>query len=143
VAYIPKFMRELERFRSALKNIRTPSTWTEFEREWFDAGDWPNKTPSQLAEEALTKRGPLLLGGRVWSYTTFSYDITPESRYEYMSATRMIGGPLKFPNWNSSPKKAENGWRQECPYCEISTSTIGNPECPVCHRQLILEWYAE
>ncbi len=86
---------------------------------------------------------PLRLGGREWIYTNSVYDISPEARYEYFYALRMVGAPFQFPTWKTSPKTADRGWRQECPYDEISTAEIGDPICPKCGRKLVLTWYPD
>ena|SRR5579884_1921127 len=141
-ASLPRFAQENEAFWADLRSVKTLPDWMRFQREWFDTANWPKKTSSQLAQESVRKRGPVTIGGREWSYTNWVYDLPPQSRYDYFWALRMVGAPLKFPDWRASPKTAENGWRQECPFDEISTSEIGEPICPKCGRELILTCYS-
>jgi hypothetical protein len=141
--FIPKFMREHAAYQSELSNVKTLPQWELFTKTWFDTSDWPKKSGEDIAKESERKKGPVSLGGRSWCFTNSAYDLTAEARYEYYYATHEVGSPLKFPLWRTSPKKAANGWRQECPYCEISTDEIGSPICPQCSRKLIFEWYSE
>lgn len=87
--------------------------------------------------------GPVKLGGRSWSYTFGSYDLTPEARYEYCWTMAKVGSPLKFPHEAGRKKKPKEGWRQECPYCEISTDELGEAVCPKCGRELADVRYAD
>ncbi|WP_373000598.1 hypothetical protein [Lutispora sp.] len=135
MVYVPSFMNYLDEYNKQKRNIHTVDDWVKFRNEWFDESQWPLKTPFQLTEESLRKRGPKKIAGRLWVYTTYMYDISPEARYEFFSALYNIGHPLLF-NY-SGPKTAENGWNQNCPYCEISTNEIGDDTCPVCTRKLL------
>jgi hypothetical protein len=136
-------MRDHEAFSAALAAVKSLEDWIKLQRKWFDTANWPKKTSSQLAEDSARKRMPLRLGGREWIYTNSVYDISPEARYEYFYALRMVGAPFQFPTWKTSPKTADRGWRQECPYDEISTAETGDPICPKCGRKLVLTWYPD
>ena len=143
IASLPNFTQHLKKFRADLAGVKTIEDWLTFQKEWFDTANWPKKSRDQRASESAKKRGPVKIGGRTWSYTNWTYDLSPEARYEYFWALRMVGAPLKFPDWHKSPKIAANGWRQECPYDEISTDGIGDSTCPKCGRKLVLTWYSD
>jgi|GEM_PF-5454229 len=135
--YLPEFMIQFQKYSQEKQNIKTYNDWQKFKRKWFDKKNWPQKTPSQLAEESKNKIGPFKIGGRLWGYTTYIYDITPEARYEMFSVLRNLGEPLVFTDEKYIPKTANNGWSQDCPYCEISTTDIGDEICPKCSRKLL------
>ena len=125
------------------KRVRSLEDWKLFAQKWFKEAEWPRKSSEQLTAESKWKRGPVRLSGRVWTYKFFPYDLTPEARYEYFLTLREVGGPIKFPDEVQMEKSPELGWRQECPYDEISTDEIGEPICPLCQRRLILERYSD
>ena len=100
----------------------------------------------QRAVESAHKRGPLRVGGRLWSYTSWVYDLSPDARYVYFSTLRRVGDPIRFPGSRAGAGGTAAGSdahsAQECPYCEISTAEIGDDLCPQCGRQLVYEHYA-
>ena len=59
------------------------------------------------------------------------------------SALRNLGEPLIFTDENNIPKTTEYGWSQDCPYCEISTTDIGDDICPKCGRKLLYDRVAD
>jgi hypothetical protein len=143
MSYLPPFMTEREAYERDKAQVTDLSTWREFQTKWFGSKKWPDKISEQLAEESKRKRGPLIVGGRRWGYTTFTKDITPEARYEYFSVIGNVGSPLiarkyGWQEWNP-PKTPPEGWSQECPFDEIATSEIDekNTKCPLCGRELI------
>jgi hypothetical protein len=140
----PEFMRHLSRFREDRDRVRTVEEWRAFNARWFDVGKWPKKTHAQLKEEADHKRGPIDLGGRRWSYTTWVYDLTPAARYQYFAARQEVGLPLLFPE--PRPKEGaprDEGWSQSCPFDEITTAELGAEICPKCGRPLLYVRSAE
>jgi len=142
VAFQPPFMERIAEFDKERRQLHTLEQWRTFAAKWFDTAQWPMKSPEQQKRESSYKQGPFTLGGRQWGYTTWVYDLTPEARYEYFATLRGIGDPLRFPEATNAPRRPEDGWRQECPYCEISTSDLGDAVCPRCGRELIYESYA-
>ena len=135
---VPEFMRRFDAFDADRRAVRTPADWRAFRDKWLDAAHWPMKTSEQRAAEARGKQGPVELGGRRWSYTTWVYDLTPEARYEYFLTLTTVGNPLLFMRGPDEPPTApRRGWAQECPYCEISTAEIGDETCPRCQRLLL------
>ncbi len=143
MSYNPKFIVEFEKYNKEKQNIKTFDDWQKFNKKWFDKKNWPQKTSSQFAEDSKNKISPCQLGGRLWGYTTYIYDITPEARYEMFSALRNLGEPLIFTDENNITKTAEYGWSQDCPYCEISTTDIGDDICPKCGRKLLYDRVAD
>jgi len=140
----PEFMQRIEEFRAERERVRTLEGWLAFQKKWFDTSGWPVKSSEQLAAESLGKRGPFVLRGRTWGYTTLTYDLTPEARYEYTWTWHTVGDPIKFPHLKDRPTLPPGeGWEQECPYCEISTRDLGEEECPICRRQLVYVSYAD
>ncbi len=135
----PAFMLRFEEFVAERRRVRTLEDWRAFATRWFDTSAWPIKSPEQRAAEALRKQGPVRLGGRLWGYTTWVYDLSPEARYEYFSTLRRVGDPIRFGavDPDSGERRA-----QECPYCEISTDEPGEAVCPRCGRDLVYETYA-
>jgi len=133
----PDFMLKPEQFQRDRKKVLSLDEWKAFYKKWLDTKSWPKKSPDVRREEGKRKRGPVWLGGRLWGFTNFNYDISPEARYEYFFALRTVGGPLKFPDEVELAKTAENGFYQECPYCEIATDQIGEEDCPQCGRKLL------
>jgi hypothetical protein len=143
MAFEPNFMKRLDEFKADQNRIRTIQDWIAFTKKWFPRDQWPQKSKDQLAAESKSKMGPVSIGGRMWNYTFWSYDLTPESRYEYFWTIKKVGDPIRFPHEQYKEKRAENGWRQECPYCEISTDELGEATCPICARKLIYVGYAD
>ena len=146
MAFEPAFMRRFAEFDAERRRVRTPEDWRVFASKWFDASSWPMKTPEQRAAESAHKRGPLRVGGRLWSYTSWVYDLSPDARYVYFSTLRRVGDPIRFPGSRAGAGGTAAGSdahsAQECPYCEISTAEIGDDLCPQCGRQLVYEHYA-
>jgi hypothetical protein len=132
-------MERFAEFDVERREVRTLEQWRNFAAKWFDRAQWPQKSPEQLQAESTNKQGPFSLGGRTWGYTSWVYDLTPEARYEYFATLRGIGDPLRFPDATRQPHRAEDGWSQECPYCEISTTELREPVCPRCGRELIYQ----
>ncbi len=135
----PEFTIRSEEYGRDKERVRSIEDWRAFAKKWFNQSKWPKKDAGQIAAESSRrlKSGPLRLGGRTWSYTTHYYDISPEAEYEYSSTVWQIGNEICFPEGRNSPKRAEDGWCQECPYCEISTAELGEATCPQCGRKLI------
>lgn len=134
---------EYQKYIKEKQQVRTFNDWLVFKKRWFNKTEWPEKSSFQLKEESYNKIGPINLGGRLWGYTTYIYDITPDSRYEMFSALRNLGEPLFFGDEIKIPRTSEYGWFQECPYCEISTTDIGDEICPKCGRKLLYGRAAE
>jgi hypothetical protein len=141
MSLLPEFMRDFERFDAERNRVRDAEGFRALEARWFDTSSWPRKTPAQLADEAAHKRGPVQLGGRSWSFTSWVYDLTPEARYEYFRTRATVGDRVRFPD--RAQPTAGAGWAHECPHCEISTTDPGNDECPRCGRALIDVHYAD
>ena len=139
----PEFMRRFSEFIAERRRVRSVADWRAFQGKWFDQSGWPEKSPSQRAAESLNKSGPVEIGGRTWGHTSWIYDLTPEARYEYFSTLHSVGDPIRFPDEARVAKTAENGWRQECPFDEISTDQLGDETCPRCGRQLLYVRYSE
>ena len=96
--YQPEFMQRFKEFKAEHGCVRTLEDWAAFQRELFDTSAWPTKSPEQLTSESLGKKDVFVLRGRTWGYTTTTYDITPEARYEYVWTWHSIGDPVKFPH---------------------------------------------
>lgn len=143
MSFEPVFMTKFDEYQSEKGKVRTVADWIAFKKRWFDKADWPRLTPQQTQERSRHKRGPVEIGGRTWSYTNFAYDITPEARYEYFFTLSGIGAALAFGITAAQAKTAERGWRQECPFDEISTDEIGDETCPKCGRKLVYTQYAD
>jgi hypothetical protein len=137
MAYVPEFAQQRAIYEAEKAAIRTVEDWYAFARRWFPAQTWPRKSAAQIRAEAVNKRAPVDVGGRRWSTVTYVYDLTPEDRYEYVFTERTIGDGLKYPEEQALEKTAANGFAQECPYDEISTTQIGEPTCPKCGRRLV------
>jgi hypothetical protein len=137
MAYVPDFAQQRAIYESEKAAIRTVEDWYAFNRRWFPTQKWPRKSDAQVRAESVNKRGPVDLGGRRWSNVTYSYDLTPEDRYEYVFTQRTIGDPLRYPEEQATEKTPADGWAQECPYDEISTTQIGDMTCPKCGRRLV------
>jgi hypothetical protein len=135
-------MTRLDEFRRERTALRSLEEWLRFDKKWLDTSSWPLKSTSQLATEGSQKRGPILVGGRKWSFTFWNYDVSPETRYEYFYTIRTFADPFRFPEETDSPRTAEAGYRQECPFDEISTQDIGSELCPKCGRPLVWTRYA-
>jgi hypothetical protein len=135
--FTPEFMLHLDQFRKEREAVRTLDDWETFDKKWLDNTSWPTKTADVLREEGKRKRGPVSIGGRSWGFTDFNDDISPEARYEYFYTLATVGDPINFPDEKSVPKTADEGFRQECPYCEIWTDEIGDDVCPKCRRKLV------
>lgn len=139
----PEFMLKPEQFRSDREEVRTLDDWKAFNKKWLIRISWPKKSPDVQRAEAQKKKGPVLIGRRLWSFTNFNFDISAEARYEFFFALRTVGWPLKFPDQVELPKTAENGFYQECPYCEIATTEIGEEICPQCERKLLYHRFSD
>ena len=85
-----------EEFAAERRRVRTLEDWTAFAARWFDTSAWPLKPAEQRAAEAAHKRGPVRLGGRIWSYTTWVYDLTPEARYDANAELAAVRGPERL-----------------------------------------------
>jgi hypothetical protein len=144
VSFTPEFMKAFDVFDRERRAIRTLEDWRAFQKRWFDHTNWPKKSKELITKEGIQKaKRPKVINGRRWSTTYFSYDLTPEARYEYCWTLTVIGAPLQSPNWNTAPRTVENGWRQECGYCEISTGSLGDDTCPQCGRPMYYAWYSD
>lgn len=135
--YVPEFMTQRDEYKRDKGSVASRQDWIAFSRKWFPVARWPRKGPEHAAMEPPRPWEPLHLGGRTWRRVSYAYDITPEARYEYISTKCTMGDPLKFPHEQNGPKTAAEGWRQECPYCQIDTSEIGDDTCPSCGRKLV------
>jgi hypothetical protein len=135
--YQPAFMQQHAAYLAEKAQVRSTEDWARFARKWFDATDWPEKTNAQLSEEAARKRGPVKLGRRLWGYSYFLYDLTPEARCEYLETLANLGDVVRFAPPPVEARYAEEGWDQRCPACEIVTSQIAAPTCPQCGGALI------
>ena len=127
---VPEFMKRRAAFDREREAVRTMEDWNQFETKWFDSKDWPRRPPPE-------RREGLILGGRAWAPTFWVYDLAPEARYEYFFTLRTVGDAAR--GWR--PEPGQEGWRQECPFCEISTGDIGDATCPQCGRRLISVFY--
>jgi hypothetical protein len=136
MSFEPIFMLQHEEYLAEKQRVRSVEDWQKFAAKWFDRSNWPEKDEAQLAEEAPLKRGPVRLGGRLWGYTFFIYDLSPEARCEYLTTVRTLGDPILFPDAANREKVPEEGWSQRCPYCEISTYEMGDETCPQCGHAL-------
>jgi hypothetical protein len=139
----PEFMKRLTEFAADRGRLHSVTDWVAFQGKWFDRSAWPEKSASQRAAESPNKRGPVQIGGRTWGYTSWTYDLTPEARYEYFATLHSVGDPIRFPHEAGIAKTAANGWRQECPFDEISTKELGDESCPRCGRRLQYVRYSE
>jgi hypothetical protein len=140
MAFEPAFMIRTEEYQRDKEQVRSIDDWVAFAQKWFDESDWPVKNAAQIESETLRKRELCSgrPGGRRWSPASFTYfDFSPEARYEYFLTLAEIGASFTFPERSSGPWKPEEGWSQECPYCEIATREIGDETCPNCHRRLL------
>lgn len=140
---VPEFAQNRSAYNADKLKITSLDDWLAFNRKWFPADSWPRKSDADVRAEAPAKRGWLDLGGRRWSHVSYAYDLSPEDRYEYIYTQRMIGDPLKNPEEKNIPRTAAEGWAQECPHCEITTSQIGADVCPRCGRKLAFTRRAE
>jgi len=93
----PEFMKRHDAFDADRSAVKTVDDWEAFSARWFPTRDWPRKSAADLAAEAPRKRGPVALGQRKWWYTYWTYDLTPEARYEYFYTVATVGDPLRFP----------------------------------------------
>ncbi|MBI4166661.1 MAG: hypothetical protein HY508_13100, partial [Acidobacteria bacterium] len=115
-------MTRFEEFKAERERVRTQEEWIAFRRKWFDTSKWPTKSPVQRAAESWQKTSAFELGGRRWGFTNWGYVLAPEARYEYFWTLHVIGDPLTFPHLRDQPeRRPEDGWTQECHFCEIST----------------------
>ena len=140
---VPEFASNRPAYNADKAKVVTLEDWVAFSQKWFPWKTWPRKSDAQVRAEAPGKRGWLDLGGRRWSYVNYVYDLSPEDRYEYIYTERMLGDPLRFPQGKDDPKTADEGWAQQCPYCEITTTQIGADVCPQCGRKLAFTRRAE
>lgn len=141
MAFEPEFMTRFSEYSAEKSGVRTLDDWLHFKRRWFDPSDWPTLGAEQRLAESLRKRGPVRIGGRLWGYTFWTYDLTPEARYEYFATLRKIGNRFLFPDAAEDP--SDNRWQHECPHCEISTNEPGEPTCPLCQRPLVATYVFE
>jgi len=130
---------EYEREKALVHDV---SSWAAFARKWFPTTKWPRQRPDGAAAKPRAWES-LSLGGRTWRRVSYDYDITPEARYEYIYTKCTVGDPIKFPHERHSPRTASEGWRQECPYCQIETSEVGADTCPNCGRKLVFTRVSE
>ena len=135
--YVPEFMVQPDEYERDKLLVEDLPGWIEFARKWFPTNDWPRKGPEHAATEPSRPWEPVVLGGRRWRRVSYAYDITPEARYEYIYTKCTLGDPLKYPHERDSPRTAGEGWRQQCPYCQIQTEEIGDDICPSCGRKLV------
>ncbi len=126
MSFHPAFMKQFAEFDADRQGVKTLEEWDYFSKKWFDQSNWPLKTPQQLAQEQSHKHSPLSLQGRLWGYTSYTYDISPEARYELFSTLSNVGDPIRFPHLMNIPKTKDSPWTQQCPWCEISTEEIGS-----------------
>ena len=133
----PAFMRDHARYLASKARVRTLRGWLRFRRTWFDHSQWPMKTDEQIRHEHAVKYGPLKLGGRIWGYSFWTYDLSPEARYEYFATVAELGDPYQFPHMFVDLRPMPNRWTQECPYCEIHTMERGADFCPKGLQRLV------
>ena len=139
----PMFMQSLPSFHKELGAVKTPSEWTAFRKRWFsDESSWPRKTTDQVKNESTLKRGPVQIAGCEWGFSSFAFDITPESRHEYFTASQ-IGIEILFPRPPGEKRSGEDGWTRHCFYDEIWTREVGQDSCPKCGRTLIFGLLAD
>ena len=139
----PVFMQQFPEFDRERASVRTREQWIAFSRKWFDEKTWPRKTAEQMAADSQRKREAIRLNGRQWVYTQTVYDLSPEARYEYAFTLHDVGDRIRVPEIFAAAKKPEDGWCQECPYCELSTRDIGDEKCPQCGRRLVFAYYGD
>lgn len=137
MSFEPRFIRQFAEFQASRTRVKSLEDWTRFSRYWFDKSDWPMKRPQQYSQEQAKKQGPVTLKGRRWSYTFYTYDISPQARYELFATLSKVGDPIRFPHLSHLPKTTPSRWTQQCPWCEISTEEIGPEVCPLCDRPLL------
>lgn len=134
--FVPDFMVRTEEYEREKHEVRDVSSWAAFARKWFPTAAWPRKQSEDAATIPRVGK-PLWLGGRTWRRVSYSYDITPEARYEFIYTKCTVGDPVKFPHERNSRRTSSDGWRHECPYCQIETSDPGDELCPSCGRTLV------
>lgn len=143
--YRPDFARKYNEYSEEKSKVRSIDEWVAFSKKWFDQHEWPKKTPEQISKETQEKRhlthDPL--GGRMWAYIMYPFDLSPENNYEFHSTSYYVGFRITECQLFHSPKDPHDEiyWEQECPYCAISTTDIGGELCPVCGRRLIYQIY--
>jgi hypothetical protein len=140
MSYAPDFMSHFHEFAAERQRVSSMEEWLVFSRRWFNHDHWPEKTAEQLAKDSRTKQSPVRLGGRLWAYTSYRYDLTPDARYELFATISDVGDPIRFPHIYDIPKTPGSRWSQICPACEISTNDIGSDQCPKCHRRLLFKF---
>ena len=143
MSYTPDFMTNFGEFNAERQRVSSLDEWIAFRDKWFNHDHWPEKTAEQISAESLKKQGPVQLGGRLWGYTSYRYDLTAEARYELFATYSDVGDPIRFPHIYEIPKTPGSRWAQECPACEISTNDIGKDDCPRCHRRLQYQFYED
>ena len=136
MSFKPVFMSKLDGFYAESRRLRTPDDWSAFERKWFDRSNWPLRQGGG----GTGRRSPRDIGGRLWSPTAWSFDLTAEARYHYFAVLLGVGTAIRFPDLKPPDKGRSEHWSQHCPYCEISTFDLGDGNCPVCGRALLYEY---
>lgn len=126
-------MRDLDAFRRALAEVRTPDGWARFKARWFADQPWP-----QRPREAIGAARPgeeVVLGGRAFVRAPLPDDLSPEARYEYFAALGVGFAAVFSPE--DAPGADGSGVRFHCPACEMWTDDPGEPACPGCGRPLL------
>ena len=131
----PEFMRDLDAFRRALAEVRTPADWTRFKARWFADQPWPRRSPEALAAAGAGDR-TVVLAGRTFTRVALPDDVTPEARYEFFAALAR-GFEVLFPAPGDQPGAGGSAVRYQCPACEMWTDDPGDPGCPACGRRLL------
>lgn len=134
----PEFMLKFKEFDADRQRVRNLDDLMAFEKKWLDSSQRPEKSRDQHAAESSRKKGPLRLAGRFRSYSYYTYDITPEARYELFATLLTLGTAIRFPHLKPFEAPKER-WMQWCPYSEISTAEKGEETCPQCQRTLLYE----
>ena len=142
-SFTPKFMADFTAFKRERRSIRNLGEWRKFKKRWFgDRDSWPDKPGGKGAREQID-RLRLIAGvrdGRCWTPWYFVVDLSPEARHQYFWTLNTIGAPLENSNWKTIPRTRDNGWQQECGYCGIATSDLGENKCPKCAREMYYQW---
>ncbi len=135
MSFEPAFMHDLEAFRAALAEVRTPAEWARFQARWFADRPWPRRTPEEL--ERLRAEGEsFTVAGRAFTRAPLADDLTPEARHAFFSALAAAFHVL-FPAPEDQPGAGGSAVRLHCPACEWWTDTPGDPACPACGRPLL------
>ena len=138
MTYKPRFMSDAEGFNLALEKVNDSLSWIDLRKNWLNSDNWPKKSQETLAIESKKKKRPIEKNGRRWSHTYYYLDIDAETRYQYIAITTKYLNKYIFNVPIDHKPVSRDGWVQDCPYCEVSTSEIGDDNCPFCNRKLIL-----